>query len=238
MGNREKLNSKRIKVLKEELLKLKKKKWFRASRQLNVQERFRDRTISKSLGSLPQKMKNKMWRNCQIRNGEIWGTECQKIERAHRERRATSKRPRHFLDKLSFYQFKIAPLESQRRALENVPYFKTDDLTKLDLLEKLVSQLCIIKAQRYVFSWKTANFIQTTLNYTPEQLYNIYFLYWKSTRRWRRWTLRFVSVIIFLHSFHMTVSTPVGGSCWDILFLFDFKPSQGNFYLFKSVLWS
>ena len=133
LESKEKKNSERIKALEEELLKLKKVDSDQAEK-LNVQERFSRRNNIRIVG-FPSSDND----NCEeiVRTVlEKVGVPNVKIERAHRDGRATGSRPRHILAKLSFYQDKVMALKCQRRALEAEPYFIIDDLTKIDLVEK------------------------------------------------------------------------------------------------------
>ncbi|KAJ8027348.1 hypothetical protein HOLleu_32474 [Holothuria leucospilota] len=133
LESREKLNSDRIKALEDEVQKMKQVDLEQADR-INVQERFSRRSNTRIVG-FPC-TENESCEGIVKSVMEKVGVSNVRIERAHRDGRLNPTRPRHILAKLSFYQDKITALKHQRRALENEPFFITDDLTKRDLQEK------------------------------------------------------------------------------------------------------
>lgn len=133
LESREKLNSDRIKALEDEVQKMKQVDLEQADR-INVQERFSRRSNIRIVG-FPC-TENESCEGIVKSVMEKVGVSNVRIERAHRDGRLNPTRPRHILAKLSFYQDKITALKHQRRALENEPFFITDDLTKRDLQEK------------------------------------------------------------------------------------------------------
>ncbi|XP_072164898.1 uncharacterized protein [Diadema setosum] len=59
-----------------------------------------------------------------------------KVERAHRDGKASKDRPRHILFKTLSYREKVDIMKNQRLKLAKEAYFMTDDLTADDLAEK------------------------------------------------------------------------------------------------------
>ena len=58
------------------------------------------------------------------------------VERCHRDGRGGNDRPPHILVRCLSYKDKVMIMKQRRRVLENQSYFRVDDLTKQDLMEK------------------------------------------------------------------------------------------------------
>ncbi|KAJ8019197.1 LINE-1 retrotransposable element ORF1 protein [Holothuria leucospilota] len=101
---------------------------------INKQERFSRRNNVRIVGYATSQNENCI----QIAKNvfrEIGLNDCY-IERAHRDGKIVEGRSQHILVKVSFHQDKLFLLKHARVKLQEKPYFLTDDLTRLDLMEK------------------------------------------------------------------------------------------------------
>ena len=118
----------------EERISILEQKNLSHSSLINKNERFSRRNNIRLIG-----VKSTPNEDCLATTSKILkevGGKDYKLERAHRDGRATPGKDRHILLKLTYYQEKVDIMKNARQALNGKPYYVIDDLTPSDLKEK------------------------------------------------------------------------------------------------------